>query len=75
MLSANDYLAILQVYNQKSMLSGCNVAGLCGLHNKEEYIDTIMDILRGDAPEAPEIRRAVRNALRADADYSDGTGE
>ena len=51
------------------------MAGLCGLHNKEEYIDTIMDILRGDAPEAPEIRRAVRNALRADADYSDGTGE
>ena len=75
MLSANDYNAILQVYNQKSMLSGCNVAGLCGLHNKEEYIDTIMDILRGDAPEAPEIRRAVRNALRADADYSDGTGK
>ncbi|MDO5394741.1 MAG: DUF4435 domain-containing protein [Bacteroidales bacterium] len=67
LLRDNDYREILKVYNQKSMLSGCNVAGLCGLKNKDEYIDRIMEILRGDTPYADTIRKAVRAALSAPA--------
>ena len=59
----DDYEAILRVYNQKSMLPGCNVAGLCGLSGKEQYIDTIMTILRSNGPGATAIRQAVRRAL------------
>lgn len=54
-----DYSNILRVYNQKSMLPGCNVAGLCGLNNKDEYIRVILDILRQGTPDATRIRNAV----------------
>lgn len=55
-----DYAGILKVYNQKSMLPASNVAGLCGLSNKEEYIDTILEILRRDTPDAARITDAIR---------------
>lgn len=58
-----DYPAVLRVYNQKSMLPASNVAGLCGLKSKEEYIDTILKILRTDRPEAQRIRNAVRRCF------------
>lgn len=61
-----DYEAVLRVYNQKSMLPTSNVAGLCGLANKEQYIDTVMHILETDAPQAAPLRKALRAALRAD---------
>jgi len=54
-----DYASVLRVYNQKSMIQGCNVA-LCGLRNKDEYIKTIIDILRQEVPEAGRIRRAIK---------------
>lgn len=58
-----DYPSILRVYNQKSMLPASNVAGLCGLNSKEEYISTILTILRTDAPQARRIRQAVINCF------------
>lgn len=58
-----DYNAILRVYNQKSILPGCNVAQMCGFSGKESYIEGILDILRRDAPQADAIRRAVRRCL------------
>ena len=54
-----DYPAVLRVYNQKSMLASCNVAGLCGLKNKDEYIASVIDILRRELPDAKSIRTAV----------------
>lgn len=62
-VSEGDYLSVLKVYNQKSMLPGSNVASLCGLHNKEEYIADVIEILRRDLPGAEMIRRAVRRCL------------
>lgn len=41
------------------MLPGCNVAELCGLRNKDEYLYMILKILRRDTPEARRIRNAV----------------
>lgn len=64
----HDYEAILRVYNQKSMLPGCNVAGLCGLASKEAYIAAVMDLLRAEGKHARSIRTAVRAALRADGE-------
>lgn len=58
-----DYDSILRVYNQKSMLSSCNVAGLCGLDNKEQYITKILTMLRLGGPDADRVTRAVRRCF------------
>ena len=58
-VARNDYASILKVFNQKSMLPGSNVASLCGLHDKDDYLYTILKILRSDTPAAERIRRAV----------------
>ncbi len=55
-----DYQAVLRVYNQKSMLPACNVAGLCGLQGKEQYIDKILQILRSGDENARRITAAIR---------------
>ncbi len=62
-LDRSDYRAVLRVFNQKSMLIGCNVAQLCGYNNKYEYVDGILDTLRTDTPAAARIRAAVRHSL------------
>lgn len=67
-VAENDYAAVLRVYNQKSMLPNCNVAGLCGLHDKDDYIYTILRILRGNSPEAARIRTAVTACFGLDPD-------
>lgn len=58
-VARNDYASVLRVYNQKSMLPGSNVAGLCGLLNKNAYIDDIINILKEDGPDAGRIRHAI----------------
>ena len=62
-LKSGDYSAVLRVYNQKSMLPGCNVAQLCGFNSKEAYIDGVIDLLRKDTEIAAEARKALRNTL------------
>lgn len=57
------YGEILKVYNQKSMLSNCNVAQLCGYANKDRYIDAVVSLLAGNLPESAKIRKALRKAL------------
>lgn len=58
-VATDDYPSVLRVYNQKSMLPGSNVAGLCGLANKEAYINKVIKILRGGGRGAERIRRAI----------------
>lgn len=58
-LSSDNYTAVLKVYNQKSMLPASNVASLCGLRDKKEYISTIINILSHPGPQADMIRHAV----------------
>ncbi len=55
----SDYAAILRVYNQKSILPGSNVAVMCGLKDKDDYLYTILKILRHDSPEATRLRNAI----------------
>lgn len=58
--SEGNYAQILKVYNQKTMLSASNVAGMCGLQNKEEYINTILAILRKGDSDAKRITDTIR---------------
>lgn len=58
-----DYASVLRVYNQKSMIPGSNVAALCGLRNKEEYVGRVIALLRAEGPEAERIRRAVKQCF------------
>jgi len=59
-VESGDYSGILRVYNQKSMIPGSNVASLCGLQTKDNYIEAIINLLRRDGPEAARLRRAIR---------------
>lgn len=58
-LQNEDYGEVLKVYNQKSMLPQSNVATLCGLRDKDQYIASIIRILKRDCEEARSIREAV----------------
>ena len=63
-LQIGDYPAILRVYNQKSMLPGCNVAGLCGLpQGRNPYVDAVIAILRTKSPQAKDIRSTIAEAF------------
>ncbi len=54
------YQSVLRVYNQKSMINTSNVASVCGISGgKEEYIRTIIKILKGNGQDAARIRKAV----------------
>lgn len=55
-----DYDKVLQVFNQKTMVPASGVAQLCGMTGgKEQYVATVISILRHGGPTAERIRRAV----------------
>lgn len=58
-VTESDYAGVLRVYNQKSMLATSNVAQLCGLQTKDQYIASIIKMLRNEEAGADSIRRAV----------------
>ncbi|MCM1093277.1 MAG: DUF4435 domain-containing protein [Lachnospiraceae bacterium] len=70
-VASGDYSSILRVYNQKSMLPSSNVAGLCGLANKEAYIQAIINILRHNGQPAARIRRAIIKCFGIDDERLD----
>lgn len=54
------YQSVLRVYNQKSMINTSNVASICGVSGgKDEYIRSIIKILKGNGQDAVRIRRAI----------------
>lgn len=59
-----DYDQVLRVFNQKTMLNESNVAGLCGLKGKNEYIRTVLNILKTpNSPDAVQIRTAIKQCF------------
>jgi ABC-type branched-subunit amino acid transport system ATPase component len=62
-VESGDYRQVLRVFNQKTMLPESNVAGLCGLSSKEDYINTVLKILRADGEGAQVIRHAVKDCF------------
>lgn len=63
LLEQQDYPGILRVYNEKTMLTNTNVAALCGLKNKDQYLTTILTILKENGNEATAIRDAIAGAF------------
>ena len=50
------------------MLPSSNVAGLCGLANKDAYVQAIIDILRSNGHGAERIRKAIINCFGLEDD-------
>lgn len=61
-----DYNSVLKVFNEKTMLVNSNVAALCGLVGKDEYIRTVLHILKGESREAKDIRKAIKKCFLID---------
>lgn len=65
-VKARNYEIVLRVFNEKNMLGDSNVAQLCGLRNKDAYLHTILTILKQNAPQAEQIRTAVKACFAID---------
>ena len=61
-----DYAKVLMVYNQKLMLTQSGVAGLCGLKSREDYVKTVLKILKSNGRDAEAIRKAIKHCFGLD---------
>lgn len=61
--SSGDYKNILRVYNQKGMLPQSRLCALCGLRNKETYLELVLSILKEKNQDAKIIQDAIRQSL------------
>lgn len=58
-----DYKSILRVYNQKGMLPQSRLCNLCGISNKESYLNMVLSILKEDKDDAAIIRKSIKDSL------------
>lgn len=66
MIRDNDYASILRVFNHKPMLPDSGIHTLLGYHSKEDYIEGVLTLLKGNSKDANALREAVRHILHAD---------
>lgn len=59
----SNYQKILQVYNQKGMLPQSRLCTLCGISNKESYLNLILSILKENKEDAEVIRSSIKESL------------
>ncbi len=75
MIRDNDYLGILKVFNHKPMLPDSGVHLLLGYRTKEDYVDGVINALKGHGKDAEHLRTSIKHCLHADengtADRSD----
>lgn len=62
-IEQKDYNSILRVYNQKGMLPQSRLCTLCGINNKESYLNLILSLLRGHDRDGEVIRNCIRQAI------------
>ncbi len=60
-----DYKSILRVYNQKGMLPQSRLCGICGISNKENYLNLVLSILKENKEDAEIIRSSIKESLGA----------
>ncbi|MEE0979981.1 MAG: DUF4435 domain-containing protein [Muribaculaceae bacterium] len=65
LLKSNDYHGILRVFNQKRMLGVSGLSAMLGLNSPDDYLRTILTILKSEHAEAETIRKAVLKNLQA----------
>ena len=58
-----DYKNILRVYNQKGMLPQSRLCNICGISNKESYLNLILSILKENKEDAEVIRSSIKESL------------
>lgn len=58
-----DYKNILRVYNQKGMLPQSRLCNICGISNKESYLNLILSILKENREDAEIIRTSIKESL------------
>ena len=63
MYQQGDYASVLRVFNQKQILGESNVASLCGLNKKDDYIKTVLNILKTNSRHAQDIRTAIKQCF------------
>lgn len=62
-IKQEDYKSILRVYNQKGMLPQSRLCAICGINNKESYLNLILSILKENKYDAEVIRTAIKHSL------------
>ena len=62
-IAEKRYADILRVYNQKGMLPQSRVCNLCGISNKECYLNLVLSILKENKEDARVIRTAIKRSL------------
>ena len=64
-VKTKDYRSILRVYNQKGMLPQSRLCNVCGITNKEAYLNLVLSILKENGEGAEAIRSAIKKSLGA----------
>lgn len=62
-IKISDYKSLLRVYNQKGMLPQSRLCNICGISNKESYLNLILSILKENKEDAKAIREAIKESL------------
>jgi adenylate kinase len=58
-----NYKKILLVYNQKGMLPQSHLCKICGISNKESYLNLVFSILKEGGADTAVIRTAIKKSL------------
>lgn len=61
--NTSDYKNILRVYNQKGILPQSRLCNLCGISNKESYLNLVLSILKENREDAVAIRSSIKDSL------------
>lgn len=61
--NTSDYKNILRVYNQKGILPQSRLCNLCGISNKESYLNLVLSILKENREDAVAIRSSIKESL------------
>ena len=62
-VATGDYAGVLKVFNQKTMIGESNVAALCGLRSRNDYVRTVLNLLKHDGAGARQVRLAILTTL------------
>ena len=62
-ITQDNYSMVLRVFNHKTMIGESQVSALCGLKSRNEYITTVLNLLKHGGQAADSIRLAIRSCL------------
>ncbi|MCH5226876.1 MAG: DUF4435 domain-containing protein [Muribaculaceae bacterium] len=62
-IDTEDYASLLRYFNHKPLISECELPGLLGFKNKDDYVRGVISKLKSGDKESEKIRDAIRNAL------------